>query len=127
EVREPVIVKAKAGMLQFGITESEERHPERCIEHFSFHAINVLVLDSFGRVPSARACRLIAPFHVLLEFLAAAASAEATRYRERRDVRTHEYITGAAMSRNYPRSTIFEPLTEAVDEEVCRLHHVRIG
>src|SRR5260370_9800811 len=79
ELREPVVVRAEACALQVGVAQVEERHAEGSVEHFGLDAIDVLVLDALGRIPSPRPRCLVPSFHVLLDLFAAPSGAQAAR------------------------------------------------
>ncbi len=67
---------------------------------------------------------LVASFHVLLEFFAAAAGAEAARNRERIKPRAGEDKTLAVGLRDYSWSLVLELFVDMVDPEVRGLHHM---
>src|SRR5712692_1702590 len=126
ELREPVVVRAEACALQVGVAQVEERHAEGSVEHFGLDAVDILVLDALGRVPSARTRCLVASFHMLFELFTAAAGAEAARNRERIKPRAGEDKTLAVRLRDYSWSLVLELFVDMVDPEVRGLHHMRI-
>src|SRR5216683_2309947 len=124
ELREPVVVRAEACALQVGVAQVEERHAEGSVEHFGLDAVDILVLDALGRVPSARTRCLVASFHVLLQFFAAAAGTEAARHGERTKPRAREDKTLAVRLRDYSWSLVLKLFVDMVDPEVRGLHHM---
>src|SRR5713226_6608611 len=124
ELREPVVVRAETCALQVGVAQVEERHAEGSVEHLGLDAIDILILDALGRVPSARTRCLVASFHVLLQFFAAAAGTEAARHGERTKPRAREDKALAVRLRDYSWSLVLKLFVDMVDPEVRGLHHM---
>src|SRR5581483_6251981 len=73
KLSQPVVVNLKAVMLQFAIAQCEQWHPQAGIEHFGAYAIDILILEPFGRIPSAGTGSFVAGAEMLFKRLAAAA------------------------------------------------------
>src|SRR5713101_1368535 len=101
ELGKPVVISAEARALQAGVVEAEKPHPKRRVQDFRLDAVNILVLDPLGGVPSARPRRFVALAQMLLQFRSASAGAETAGHRERTDTRRYENITGAFVILNH--------------------------
>ncbi len=77
---QPVVVGAEARLAQLAVFELEQPHPETGVDYFGGHAVALLVLDSFHRVPSPRPHVSVTLTHLVLEFPGVHAG-----YREGRD------------------------------------------
>src|ERR1700689_4052871 len=127
ELPDPVVVHAEARAAQFIIVEPEQWHPERRVDHLGLHAVDILILDSFRRVPAARARRLVALLQMLLQFFAALADAEAARDRERAHAGCDKEIAFTALALDYFRRPVAKFVVEPRLPEIGGLHHVGGG
>src|SRR5712692_6393529 len=51
---QPVVVGSKTGALELGVLQPKEAETERRVNHLALNAVNILVLQAFGGIPSAR-------------------------------------------------------------------------
>ncbi len=73
KLREPVVVDTEYRPLQLGIGHPEQPHPQCPVKHLGMNAVDVLVLQPLGGIPSRGPSRLIAGIlQVLTQLLAAA-------------------------------------------------------
>src|SRR6266436_10212212 len=96
------------------------------------NAVDVLVLETLGRVPSAGTCRLVALIlarlaEEILEFLPAPARGKAARDRETRNSRCDEKKIAFVVTFDYPGSVVLILRVQPFDPEIGRFHHVRIS
>src|SRR5579862_1583032 len=98
ELPDPIVVYGETRTAQFVVVEPEQRHPERRVDHLGLHAVDILILDSLGGIPAARARRLVTLLQMLLQFFAALADAEAACDRERPHPGRDKKITLTALA-----------------------------
>ena len=56
----PVVIGPEARPLKVGVFEVEEEHAEGRVQHFSLDPVDILILEPFDRVPTARTRLLVA-------------------------------------------------------------------
>ena len=72
----------KQACLQFCVGQSEQRHRQARVDDLGGDAVDVLVLETFDRVPAAAAHLAVSFAHMLSQFLSAFADGPQSRDRE---------------------------------------------
>src|SRR5713226_5904870 len=60
EFGHPIVVGREARLLEPWVVQAEQRHTECGVEDLGFDSVDVLVLNSFHRVPTARPATFVA-------------------------------------------------------------------
>src|ERR1700732_3299647 len=129
EFGDPIVIRFEACTLQVSIMETEKRHSERCVQHLGMNTVDVLVLETFGRVPSAGTRRLVALVlarlaEEILEFLPAPACGKAARDRETWDSGCDKKKIALVVTFDYPGSVVLILRVQPLDPQIGRFHHV---
>ena len=126
ELRHPVVIGTEAGPLQVGIRQSEERHPERGVEHFRFYAVDLLVFDAFDRVPAARTGGFVAFAHMVFQLFARPSGPEPTGDRKGVDAIRHKDKARLLRVFDHFRRLVTEFIVQTMLPQIGRLHHMRV-
>ncbi len=76
--------------MKFSVLKPEQPRPKGCVDDLRLYSIDVLVLDTFRRIPSAGARCFITAGHVLSQFMATLAGRESARDLGSHHARHHE-------------------------------------
>ena len=126
ELRHPVVIGPEAGPLQVGIRQPEERHTQRGVEHLRFDSIDLLVFDTFDRVPAARTGGFVAFVHMVFQLFSGPSGPEPTGDGKGVDAVRHKDEARLLRVFDHFRRLVTEFVVQTLLPQIGRLHHVRV-
>src|SRR5262249_38793311 len=112
---------------KFVVIESEERHPQRRVDHLGLNAVDVLIFDALCGIPSAGTSGLVAFLEVLFQLLAALADAETAGDGEWPHAGREEKVALAGFALYDFGCAVAELVVKPFLPQVSGFHHVGIG